>query len=218
MGQSINEFLAPVRHLATEWQEMTSESDQRTGRRTFVGENAHTGGMVTIVVRRDGRLTGQLSQDGREQNISIVDGKLHLHTTYVGPTVCQGVCEEGEHVHNAHSTRRKQRATQLWEDFSRYRGTSAQKDGRCIAWNHNLVPVYRLALLVDYDYFRQQFGGDKEQVRDFWSSTLAYLNKVYIRDAGIKFVLVDDERLIRDTREKQLFPTFPTNTLGGNNA
>lgn len=56
--------------------------------------------------------------------------------------------------------------------------------------------VYRLALCVSPYYTHQYYGGDKAKVREWVKEAGEYLNTVYQRDLGIRFEIVEDDRLI----------------------
>lgn len=55
--------------------------------------------------------------------------------------------------------------------------------------------VYRLAICISPYYFNDFLKGNKEEARKWVKETGEYLNNMYGRDLGVRFELVDDERL-----------------------
>ena len=71
--------------------------------------------------------------------------------------------------------------------------------------NTPTLRVYRLAMYITYNAFSRTFKKDIQKVKQFWKDTEAFLNKVYMRDIGVKFELVDDERLITTEPSEEKF-------------
>ena len=58
---------------------------------------------------------------------------------------------------------------------------------------------YRLAVLLTHEEFRsEKFGGDTLKVYEELKKLERYLNSIYVRDLGVKFTILLDERLIAD--------------------
>lgn len=56
---------------------------------------------------------------------------------------------------------------------------------------------YRLAVYMVNEGFRsEQLGQDVSKVKAFWKELEAFLNNIYVRDLGVRFTIVQDERLI----------------------
>ena len=71
--------------------------------------------------------------------------------------------------------------------------------------NTPTLRVYRLAMYITYNAFSRTFKKDIQKVKQFWKDTEAFLNKVYMRDIGVKFELVNDERLITTEPSEEKF-------------
>ncbi|USL95103.1 hypothetical protein D1J36_007390 [Riemerella anatipestifer] len=61
----------------------------------------------------------------------------------------------------------------------------------------NVLRTYRLALAIAPTIFKSQiFDSSNDKVYAFWSRVEAYLNELYLRDVGVKFEVITDDRLI----------------------
>lgn len=59
---------------------------------------------------------------------------------------------------------------------------------------------YRLAVFMAYEGFNsEKLGKDISKVKSFWQELEAYLNNIYVRDLGVHFTIIQDERLIEKT-------------------
>ena len=56
--------------------------------------------------------------------------------------------------------------------------------------------VYRLALCVSPEYVNGTYGGDLTKVRQWVREIGEYLNMVYQRDLGIRFIVIEDDKLL----------------------
>ncbi|MBS9773531.1 MAG: hypothetical protein KGV59_00005, partial [Tenacibaculum sp.] len=64
-------------------------------------------------------------------------------------------------------------------------------------YDDNVLRVWRLALPVGYQYFTKYMNSDVNKVKEFWKATEKQLNELYMREVGVKFKIIDDERLIQ---------------------
>ena len=72
--------------------------------------------------------------------------------------------------------------------------------------NTQTLRVYRLAINIPYNtYSSWLFEKDTEKVKQFWQETEHFLNQMYMRDIGVRFELVNDERLIITDPDKEVF-------------
>lgn len=81
-----------------------------------------------------------------------------------------------------------------------------------IVYNDGILYIYRLALPVDWSMFSGVFSSDAAQVKEFWANTEVALNEIYGKNVGVYFTIVNDDRLIRDSADKQMY-----NVTTGNN-
>ncbi len=73
--------------------------------------------------------------------------------------------------------------------------------------NTQTLKVYRLAIYVTYNAFNSSyFNKNSQKVKQFWQDTEHFLNVMYMRDIGVRFELVKDERLIVTDPDKEIFP------------
>lgn len=62
--------------------------------------------------------------------------------------------------------------------------------------NTGYVYVYRLALCITPMAFLKNFHSNKDEVRSWWEKMEKYLESVYLRDVGIRFKVIRDDKLI----------------------
>ena len=75
--------------------------------------------------------------------------------------------------------------------------------------NTQTLRVYRLAMHIPYSTFStEHLEKNIQKVKTFWADTENFLNEVYIRDLGVRFELVNDERLIIKDENKETFASF----------
>ncbi|MCO4303458.1 reprolysin-like metallopeptidase [Riemerella anatipestifer] len=66
-----------------------------------------------------------------------------------------------------------------------------------LLFKDNVLRTYRLALAIAPTIFKSQiFDSSNDKVYAFWSRVEAYLNELYLRDVGVKFEVIADDRLI----------------------
>ena len=72
--------------------------------------------------------------------------------------------------------------------------------------NTQVLRVYRLAMHIPYSTFSKYYFDSKiEKVKTFWADTEAFLNEMYLRDLGVRFEVVNDERLIIKDENQETF-------------
>ena len=75
--------------------------------------------------------------------------------------------------------------------------------------NTQTLRVYRLAMHIPYSTFStEHLEKNIQKVKTFWADTENFLNEVYLRDLGVRFELVNDERLIIKDESKETFASF----------
>lgn len=65
--------------------------------------------------------------------------------------------------------------------------------------------VYRLALPVDYSAYTSLFNSNKDEVKQWWRAAERELNRIFMRDIGIKFQVVESDNLIVTEEEQAKF-------------
>ena len=69
-----------------------------------------------------------------------------------------------------------------------------------------MLRVYRLAMHIPYSTFTTEHFKEKlEKVETFWADTENFLNEIYLRDLGVRFEVLKDERLIIKDEAKETF-------------
>ena len=75
--------------------------------------------------------------------------------------------------------------------------------------NTQTLRIYRLAMHIPYSTFStEHLEKNIQKVKTFWADTENFLNEVYLRDLGVRFELVNDERLIIKDESKETFASF----------
>lgn len=168
----------PGNPLTIQWQERET-AFSREGIRTFVGYS--NGNLIGTLSIRPNAVSGNLSYNGKEYFINTDNGELHYTEENHSE---EGQCGTDELIHQSESAKR-------------YLDTVSEGSEAPQIKNTEILRVYRLAIAVAYNrYSDYYFNSDVQKVKDFWAQTEAFLNEVYMRDLGIRFELINDEKLI----------------------
>ncbi|GET46391.1 reprolysin-like metallopeptidase [Capnocytophaga felis] len=172
------------------WQERVSSFTQKENIRTFVGYELTD--FRAIISISGGKVFGNIFTEKGEVHIDTSnDGFLILHSSTIPK--CGLCCQSSEKANHTARPSASEESTQTPKTIVKP------------VPDDNVLRVYRLALPVAYNFFTTHFQSDKQRVKAFWATTQAGLNEIYMRDVGVRFELVDDERLILDTSEKEVF-------------
>lgn len=76
-----------------------------------------------------------------------------------------------------------------------------------------ILRVYRLALTISSVYYNGKFHSNIDEVKKFWAETEVWLNELYTRDIGVKFKVINDERLIFKTASEDPFSHKSANAI-----
>ena len=72
--------------------------------------------------------------------------------------------------------------------------------------NTQTLRVYRLAIYVTHNAYKSTtFAQNTEKVKAFWQKTEDFLNELYMRDIGVRFEVLRDERLIIKVPAEEVF-------------
>ena len=166
-----------------QWQERPT-SFVKKGIKSFVGY--HNGNFVaTLSVGKS--VSGSFNYQGISYEISDSKGQLVFYKDE------EGICGNQDEEKISKST--TARSAILAEDSST----------PSIA-NTQVLRVYRLAMHIPYSTFTTSHFEEKvEKVKAFWANTEAFLNEMYMRDLGVRFEVVNDERLIIKDATKETF-------------
>lgn len=178
--------------LNLEWQEREN-SQQNKGIHTFVGYNQNQF-VATLVVHPNKEASGSLQWGG---------------ITYQLSSSQQGKLSAKERLRHNPNTRCGTDTEQYTSHFPSPQNSPTARPITTTSLMPNdpegILYLYRLAVLVDYHDFAHTFGSDITQVKNFLLNLETFLNEVYVRDIGLKFSIVDDNRLIIQEAAKQLY-------------
>ena len=168
--------------IAIEWQERPT-SFAKKGIKSFVGY--YKGDFVaSLSVGKS--VSGSFNYQGTSYEISDSKGQLVFYKSE------QGICgnqDKEPHRHSAHA-----------------RPVLAAEEAQPKIANTQVLRVYRLAMHIPYSTFTTSHFEEKvEKVKTFWADTEAFLNEMYLRDLGVRFEVVNDERLIIKDATKETF-------------
>ena len=168
--------------IAIEWQERPT-SFAKKGIKSFVGY--YKGDFVaSLSVGKS--VSGSFNYQGTSYEISDSKGQLVFYKSE------QGVCGNQDKEPHKHSA------------FAR--PVLAAEEAQPKIANTQVLRVYRLAMHIPYSTFsRYYFDSKIEKVKTFWADTEAFLNEMYMRDLGVRFEVVNDERLIIKDATKETF-------------
>lgn len=168
--------------IAIEWQERPT-SLAKEGIKSFVGY--YKGDFVaSLSVGKS--VSGSFSYQGTSYEISDSKGQLVFYKNEEG--IC-GNQDKEPHRHSAHA-----------------RPVLAAEEAQPEIANTQVLRVYRLAMHIPYSTFTTSHFEEKvEKVKAFWANTEAFLNEMYLRDLGVRFEVVNDERLIIKDETQETF-------------
>ncbi|MFC2611738.1 MAG: zinc-dependent metalloprotease, partial [Capnocytophaga granulosa] len=187
----------PQGSLPLEWVERHNTLSSE-GYRSFVAY--HEGVFSGSISMNDTTLSGEVWQDGHTYSLSDDKGLLkvspqELHTS------CEA-CANGATSQRAMLPTRLAPGTILAEE-------SLPSEDKRVLYNVHVLRTFRLAMLIDYSFYKGHCRGRMELAKAFMTDVQTKLNEVCGRELGYQFELVDDARLIRDTKEKEVYPDKP---------
>ena len=170
------------RGIAIEWQERPT-SFAKKGIKSFVGY--YKGDFVaSLSVGKS--VSGSFNYQGVSYEISDSKGQLVFYKNE------EGICGNEDKEPHRHSA------------FAR--PVLAAEEAQPKIANTQVLRLYRLAMHIPYSTFTTSHFEEKvEKVKAFWANTEAFLNEMYMRDLGVRFEVVNDERLIIKDATKETF-------------
>jgi len=168
--------------IAIEWQERPT-SFAKKGIKSFIGY--YKGDFVaSLSVGKS--VSGSFNYQGTSYEISDSKGQLVFYKSE------QGICGNEDKEPHRHSA------------FAR--PVLAAEEAQPKIANTQVLRVYRLAMHIPYSTFTTSHFEEKvEKVKAFWANTEAFLNEMYMRDLGVRFEVVNDERLIIKDENQETF-------------
>ena len=167
--------------IAIQWQERPT-SFAKKGIKSFVGY--YNGNFVaTLSVGKS--VSGSFNYQGISYEISDSKGQLVFYKDE------EGICgnQDKEEQHNLYA-----------------RPVLAAEQAQPKIANTQVLRVYRLAMHIPYSTFTTEHFKEKlQKVETFWADTENFLNEIYLRDLGVRFEVLKDERLIIKDEAKETF-------------
>ena len=178
--------IAKQQQLDIQWQERKT-SLASEGIRSFVGYCE--GNFVATLSVGSKAVSGSFHYRDKTYEISLQKGKL----VFLPNENFECGTTDTPHSHSSPSTARP---TIL-----------AEETAPTIA-NTQTLRVYRLAMHIPYSTFSTgHLEKNVQKVKTFWADTEAFLNEMYLRDLGVRFEVVKDERLIIKDEKDETFNT-----------
>ena len=182
--------------LDLEWRSRQNSLSQE-GFRSFVAY--HEGVFSGSISLSSNSFSGEIWHEGHTYFLTDEKGLLRVSPSR-GATSC-ATCQEGD-CDIRPSSQVLSRGTILAEE-------SLPSEDKRVLYNVHVMRTFRLAMLIDYSFYKGHCQGRMELAKAFMVDVQTKLNEVCGRELGYQFELVDDPRLIRDTKEKEVYPDKP---------
>ena len=179
--------IAKKQQLDIQWQERKT-SLASEGIRSFVGYCE--GNFVATLSVGSKAVSGSFHYRDKSYEISLQKGKL----VFLPNEKFECGTTDTPHSHSSPSTARP--------------AILAEETAPTIA-NTQTLRIYRLAMHIPYSTFSTgHLEKNVQKVKAFWADTEAFLNEMYLRDLGVRFEVVKDERLIIKDEDKETFASY----------
>ena len=191
--------------ISLNWQARPNSLAQE-GFRTFVAY--HNGNFAGTLSMNKTTLSGEVWHDGHSYFINTENGMIKV-TTDKEHFTC-GTCADGQ-CSQATTPTSQRRPMQLGvTNAMTTRGAILHEeplpsDDKKVLYNTNVLRTYRLAMLIDYSFYKERCYSDMNKVKEFMTKVEAGLNEVCGREIGCQFTLVNDPRLIITTKDKEIY-------------
>lgn len=169
------------------WQERKSAFSRKEGIRIFAGYN---GSSLSGIISISNDIVSGWVSDGH--NSYIIDTDSAGNLSYTIQEGSHNNCYYCQTAYDKHNNVAEPAMTIQASGDSQW---TEQRD-ETLVYNSGILYIYRLALPVSYYNYSTTFSNDISQVKAYWARTQAGLNELYVREIGVYFDLVDDDRLI----------------------
>ena len=169
------------------------------GFRTFVAY--HQGAFAGSISVAPSTILGEVWHDGKAYFLSTEIGILKI-STEKSQFSC-GTCADGQ-CNTDMGTTTTPKASTTARGVALAEVALPSEDKR-VLYNTNVMRTYRLAMLIDYSFYKGHCRSDMNKVKAFMTEVQAGLNEVCGREIGCQFELVNDPRLIITTKEKEVY-------------
>jgi len=194
------EWQLPVKgkNIPLMWYERHNSLAQE-GFRTFVAY--HQGAFAGSISVAPSTISGEVWHEGKAYFLSTEKGILKI-STEKSQFSC-GTCADG-HCNTDMGTTTTPKASTTARGVALAEVALPSEDKR-VLYNTNVMRTYRLAMLIDYSFYKGHCRSDMNKVKAFMTEVQAGLNEVCGREIGCQFELVNDPRLIITTKEKEVY-------------
>ena len=169
------------------------------GFRTFVAY--HQGAFAGSISVAPSTISGEVWHEGKAYFLSTEKGILKI-STEKSQFSC-GTCADG-HCNTDMGTTTTPKASTTARGVALAEVALPSEDKR-VLYNTNVMRTYRLAMFIDYSFYKGHCRSDMNKVKAFMTEVQAGLNEVCGREIGCQFELVNDPRLIITTKEKEVY-------------
>ena len=169
------------------------------GFRTFVAY--HQGAFAGSISVAPSTISGEVWHEGKAYFLSTEKGILKISTEksqFSCGTCADGHCNTDMGTTTTSKTSATARGVALAE-------VALPSEDKRVLYNTNVMRTYRLAMLIDYSFYKGHCRSDMNKVKAFMTEVQAGLNEVCGREIGCQFELVNDPRLIITTKEKEVY-------------
>ena len=194
------EWHLPVKgkNIPLMWYERHNSLAQE-GFRTFVAyDQGAFAGSISVA---PSTILGEVWHEGKAYFLSTEKGILKI-STEKSQFSC-GTCADG-HCNTDMGTTTTPKASTTARGVALAEVALPSEDKR-VLYNTNVMRTYRLAMLIDYSFYKGHCRSDMNKVKAFMTEVQAGLNEVCGREIGCQFELVNDPRLIITTKEKEVY-------------
>jgi len=169
------------------------------GFRTFVAyDQGAFAGSISVA---PSTISGEVWHEGKAYFLSTEKGILKI-STEKSQFSC-GTCADG-HCNTDMGTTTTPKTSTTARGVALAEVALPSEDER-VLYNTNVMRTYRLAMLIDYSFYKGHCRSDMNKVKAFMTEVQAGLNEVCGREIGCQFELVNDPRLIITTKEKEVY-------------
>ena len=169
------------------------------GFRTFVAyQQGAFAGSISVALST---ISGEVWHEGKAYFLSTEKGVLKISTEksqFSCGTCADGHCNTDMGTTTTPKTSATARGVALAE-------VALPSEDKRVLYNTNVMRTYRLAMLIDYSFYKGHCRSDMNKVKAFMTEVQAGLNEVCGREIGCQFELVNDPRLIITTKEKEVY-------------
>lgn len=198
--QQVNSEFSKINYLpdtqTLQWAERTT-SFTTQGIKTFVGY-LNGNNIAYLSIDKQGNAVGSIKY-GSAYYISGKQERIVLTKMQIEKTTC------GMHQNAYHQEK---------HDIYKTRSRAIVDNSAAPKLGDGIFRHYRLAVYMSYhEYCSPKFNKDINKIKAFWAELETYLNDIYVRDLGVYFTIVNDDKLIEKENKGIYFYYSGTNLI-----